>query len=872
MAARPLHERVYRALLRLLPSAFRHEFGASMVDDFRDQRDEAAMHGVSRVRRLWLRTIGGVMRLATREHVGAVVRDVRHAVRLFRRRPSFTVTTVLTLTVGIGVTTATFSIVQAIVLQQIPGPESERLVSIFEVGPEPERRQGSVSNANFVDWRSQVTTLDGLALYNSSSGLVQVDGAAAEQLMGLAVSDDFLRLTGLAPKLGRLFVADDFRAWHAAYASSANSTPRPRVMILSEPAWRRVFGARIDIVGQTIQLNEGPVDIIGVIADHPLLKTFASASSLDYWVPGGAWSMIARRARAQQSVGRLAPGVSLDEAQAEFDVVASRLEAAYPDANSGWTIRLVTLREAVTARVTTQLLFLFGASLCVALIATLNVARLMSTLNEGRRHEFLTRLALGASRLELSRQAITETLVLSVIGGGLGVLLAWLMLPAIVALAPGDIPRLGEVALHPQAMGFALGLTLAVGLVCGLASHLMTPGRLVTGAQSSGRRAGWWPPLMLGAQVAIALVLVIGTTVLVRSMQLVAAEPLGFRPDNVVAATIARPRSVLMPEAHLRTQRVVDRLESHPGVVAAASGPRPLGGGRGGIVRLKNQPGDGIPVHVADVTANYLLVVGATVTQGRGFEGIDWTASPAPAILNEHAVLALGLGSDPLGQELVIDRGTGESAVVVGVVANIRQALEAPSGAALYLPATQSRASWSNQLLVRTTQPPHVVLPDLRAIIREVDPSAGIHRTQTMDERIRELTAPRRFILQLVTTFSILAIVLAVIGLAGVVAESVSQRVREIGIRMALGARSAAIVSLMMHQGLRVVAVGAIVGLAVAYQLRATLEGFVYGVTTTDARSYAIATAAVVVVSLVACYLPARRATTIDPVIALRRE
>jgi len=844
-----------------------------MTEDFRDQRQDAATRSPSRVRRLWLSTIGGLMWLATREHIAAVVRDVRHSVRLFRRRPAFTLTTILTLTAGIGVTTATFSIVQAIVLQQIPGPESERLVSIFEVGPAPEGRQGPVSNANFVDWKPQVTTLDGLSLYNPSAGLVQVEGAPAEQLVGLAVSDDFMTMTGLAPRLGRLFVAEDFQAWHAAYASGANSTPRPRVMVLSESAWRRVFGARADIVGKTIQLNDSPVEVIGVIAEHPLLKMFSTASSdLDYWVPGGAWSMVARRARAQQSLGRLAPGMTIEDAQAEFNVIAARLESEHPDANTGWTIRVVALREAVTTRVTSQLLFLLGASLGVALIAVLNVARLMATLNEARRHEFLTRLALGASRFELSRQAITESLVLSLVGGGLGVLLARLALPGIVALAPGDIPRLSEVALHPQTMGFALGLTLAVGIVCGLASHLSTHGRLVTGAQFTGGRPAWGPTILLGAQVAIALVLTIGTTVLVRSMQLVAAEPLGFMPDNVIATSIALPRSVLMPEAHERTQQLIERLEAHPGVVRAASGPRPLGPGRASVVRPKNRQGDGVPMQVGDITSDYFLVVGAAIRSGRGFVDADRTSSPTPAVLNEQAVEALGLGSDPRGHELVIERSAGETAVVVGVVANIRQVLETAPAPAIYLPATQSRASWSNQLLIRTNQAPAAFLPELRSIVRDLDPTAGLHRIQTMDERIRELTAPRRFIMQLVTTFSVLAIVLAVIGLAGVVADSVSQRVREIGIRMALGARSGAIIALMVRQATRVVAIGAVAGLAIAYQLRTTLEGFVYGVTTMDVWSYGTATAAVVFTSLVACYLPARRATTINPVIALRRE
>lgn len=873
MATRPMHERVYRALLRLLPSAFRQEFGASMTEDFRDQRDHAATQGVRRVRVLWTRTVGGLLWLATREHLGTVVRDVRHAIRLFRRRPAFTLTTVLTLTAGIGVTTATFSVVQAVVLQQIPGPESDRIVSIFEVGPPPELRQGPVSNANFVDWKSQVTTLDALALFNYSRGLVRVGGAPAEELRGLAVSDDFFRLTGLMPRLGRLFVAEDFQAWHAAFAAGARSTPPTRVIVLSERTWQRVFGGRADIVGTTVHLDEEPVEVIGVMADHPLLRVFTTAlgPATDYWEPGGAWPMVVRRARMQQAVGRLAPGRSIEDAQVEFNVIASRLESAFPDANTGWTIRLLPLRDAVAAGVRTQLVFLFGASLCVALIAVLNVARLTGTLNEGRRHEFLTRLALGASRFELSRQAITESLALSVAGGGLGVFLAWLTLPVIVAMAPGDIPRLSEVAIHPQTLGFALGLSLTVGIVCGLVSRVMTPDRLVTGPQISRPRFGWGRSALLGAQVAIALVLAIGTTVLVRSMQSVAAEPLGFSPENVVAATINLPRSSYREQsvAQRLVQQMVDRVEMHPAVVAAAIGPRPLAAGPGSVVRLKGQAGDGTQMQVATVTSNYFLTVGARVTNGRGFVEADTNGSPAPAVLNTEAVRALGLGSDVIGREIEIDQFP---LMVVGVLEDIRQSLEAAPRPTIYVPSSQYPRILSNQLLIRTNQAAEIVMPDLRAIISELDPAAALYRTQTMEQRLRELTAPRRFILQLVTTFSVLAILLAVIGLAGVVAESMAQRVREIGIRVALGARSGAIIALVVRQSIRVIAVGAIVGVLLAYQLRATLEGFVYGVTTTDVWSYGAATVAVVFASLVACYLPARRAVTIDPVVALRRE
>lgn len=863
-------DHVYRALLALLPRSFRDQFGASMMEDFRDQHADAGARSAAGVRRLWVRTLAGLVWLAGREHVGSLRRDITHASRLFLRRRAFTATILLTLAAGIGVTTATFSIVHAVVLQRLPGPESDRLVRVFDVNPAGEPREG-VSNHNFVDWKAQVTTLDGLALYHGHSGTLVTSGQPAEHLSGLAVSDDFLPMLSVQPLHGRLFAPKDFADWHAAMANSA-PTPRPRAIILSERTWHRLFGGSLDVLGTTVSFGEVPVEIVGILSSHPMLAVFPGGSQIEYWAPGGAWSGVTRRTRVQRAIGRLAPGVPLDRAQVEFDRITRQLETAYPDDNKGWTTRLTPFKETVVADVRAQLWLLFGVAACVLVIAALNVARLFATFNAGRRAEFLTRMAIGASRPDLARLAIIEALLLCGLGGGLGIAIAYLSLPALMTLAPLTLPRLSEVSMHGPALVAGISLVLITAITCGLASSLTMPRRLVTSGPTEYRGRGWWRTASVATQVGLALTLAVATTLLVRSMQHVERQSLGFVPRNVLAATVDVPRGTTpsLQAMHAATQAIIDRVEQHPGVVAAATGGRPLGGGGGGTtLRRPDQDSAGVPVGLESVSERYFQVLGAGLESGRWLTPEDTTTSPKVALLNVEAARQLGFGTQAVGQRILHNRDVLE---VVGVVANIRYDLEEEPPAVAYLPVSQSRNFWSGQLLVRTVGPPASLQREIQAMASETDPRVAVYRLQTLDDRLREVTAPRRFLLRLVTTFSVLAIGLAVIGLAGVMAEAVEQRVREIGIRMALGARPGVVVAGIVRYGLRAVVLGLMAGGVLAYQLRTTLEGYVFGVPTHDGLSYLIGATALLVVGTLACYLPARRAATIDPVKALRSE
>ena len=873
MAGPSLPDRLYRALLRLFPREFRGDFGEQMADDFRDQRADAAS---PRDRaRLWTRTVMDALRRAPREHLEILLRDAGYALRLFRRSPGMTASALLTLAIGIGITAAVFSVVYGVLWRSLPLPESERLVYLSQVSPPPDRAETYVSPANFLDWTTESRTLEAMAAIGSRRASV-VTESGAEEVVGAAVSRGFFGVLPVTPLLGRLFNDSDFEPLAAQAAARDPKRPstllQPTVVIIGHELWQRQFGGRLDIIGQKVDFGRaGMVEIIGVL-DQDFRVPVLPATMC--WFPDIP-DADARRARTLMVLGRLAAGTTLAQAQAEFDVLAERLASSYPDANKDRGAKVVSLRRHVTANVEAQLWLLFGTAGCVLLIACANVSNLLLAHTSGRQRELVTRVALGAGRAHLVRQALTEGLVLASIGAAGGFLLAWWAVPSLVGIAPRSIPRLSEVAVGWPALIFAGVAAACVGLTCGLAASL-TGARFVVGStlRTAGAAAGQgrrFRQVLIVGEIALALMLAVAAGLLVQTMRAVSSLPLGYDPWGVIAIGIApdvRALEGAAAKARLEAE-LTKRIRSLPGVIAAGVGPRPLVGGMGTAIELPSRPSVSIGIDVDAVGPGFLEALGARLVAGRFFTERDDSKAPRVAIVNETAKKQYW-PDGAVGERILHD---DQSVVIVGVLADVRRSgLEVEPEPALYLPSGQTGMFWTNNLLVRAGGNPRELLPAIRTVVGEAYPALPLARIETLQDRLEMVMAPRRFTLWLVGLFSIVALGLAVIGIYGVVTESVTQRVPEIGVRMALGASAGGVMRMILRQGAWMIGVGVALGTVAALAMNGVMAAFVFRVPTTDPLSFGIACAALIIAGLLACAVPARRAARIDPVMALRQE
>jgi putative ABC transport system permease protein len=876
MRRQALHERLFAALLRMFPSEFRGDFGDQMADDFRDQREDALKRGRRSAIRLWVKTVVDAVHRAPREHFDILRRDASYAVRLLRRRPGLAASALITLTIGIGLNTAVFSLVSGVLWRSLPLPESGRLVRVFQTdGRDPAHDTTSVAPANFIDWRA-ARSLDGIASLKPFDQTL-IDDGDPEQVATLSVSSDFFRLVPMRPALGRLFNDADFARMTRQIETRLKQymTPVPGTVVLSHDLWQRRFHGSRDVIGRTVRLGTATVEIVGVM-DPRFTYPYAYEKSIDCWLPDVP-DPAQRRARTLMVLGRLAPGATLADARAEFEVMATRLASAYPEANEGRGIYLEPLLESVTAGVRTQMWFLLGAAACVLLIVCANVANLLLAHTSGRRLELATRVALGASRGHLVRQALTEGLLLSAAGGAAGVMLAYWAVPALVSLAPATIPRLHEVSVDGRVLAFAAVVSIVVGLACGLGSSLSIDRRNATGvlraagADSAGHGRRFRQVLTV-AEIAIALLLVITAGLLVRTMRVVGSLDLGFDPSNVIAVGLTPNVQKYPGETKAAYEsELIARVRALPGVIAAGIGSRPLGGG-GMATRAGFPPNYSAKDWIIAVDAvgpGYLEALGARLAAGRFFEERDNAGTPRVALVNQAAVKRFWPTAGAVGQIVLTD----EPLQIVGVVTDVRRVgLEEDPRPTLYVPSAQTHTFWTNNMLVRTKGDPRGALPAIRGIMRQVDGEQALTRIQTLEERLADATAPRRYILWLVGLFSTLALGLAVIGVYAVVAESVAQRVPEIGVRMALGASRADVMGLVLRQGAWMIGVGLAAGGLAAVAFNKVMAGFVFRVATTDPLAYGAAGVCLALVTLAACAIPARRAARVDPVLALRAQ
>ena len=805
------------------------------------------------------------------------VGDLRHAVRLMRRAPSFTALSVLTIGIGIGATTAVFSIVDPVLLQTLPYPRSDRIMLVNE--RDADGGPTTTGFATFSDVARESRTLERVAVLGDwaptiSSG-VGADAEAAELLMGDRVSWGYFRVFGVQPFLGRDFLAED------------DTPANKNVVILSHGLWSRRFASDRTIIGRSILLDGTPMVVVGVMPasfDHVL-------SHAQIWRVLGysaeqPWAC--RTCRHLSMVARLGPGVARETAAAEMDRISHRLVEAYPKEYPAAGMFVTPLQEVVTKAVRPALLAVLGAAVLLLLIACANVVNLQLARAVRRADEFAIRAALGAGRARLAQQLLAEGIVLAALGGAAGVLVARLVLPALVARLPERLPRIGAIELDLGVLAVAAAVTLGLGMVIGLAPAWHGGRRALTGALRG--RGGFGGPShrvaragLVVAEVALALMLLAGAGLVARSLVRLLSVDAGFDPRRLLTLQIQStgPRYDEHAAVYAYHDRVREAVRALPGVTGVGLASQlPLGGNidRNGV-RAQDKPLDNPELAPSGdryvVSADYMRTMRIPILEGRAFTDADAADSAAPVtIVSAELAARIWPGESALGKRIQVGDTASPWRTVIGVAANVRHSgLDAAVTQQFYVPERQW--SWSDSqmaLVVRTHGDPAAIASAVRRAVASIDPSQPIARMATMDQVIATSTAQRQLALTLFAAFGIAAVLLAAFGIYGVLAGSVAERTPEIGLRSALGATPADIVAMVLRQGARLAALGVVLGLAGALALTRFLRTLLFGIAPTDPVTLGAVAVVLVAVAIAACLVPARRAVRVDPITALRAE
>jgi putative ABC transport system permease protein len=882
--------RWFRALLRLFPTEFRGDFGRQMAEDFRDQRDDAAgRRGRRGPVRLWLRTIADIIWRAPLEHADVLRRDAAYALRMLHKRPAATATVVASIAIGVGLTTTLFTVVNSVLWQSLPFPSADRLVRVIEVDSSSQRT-AFLTSGDFADLREATRSFSGLAAGVLTPQTI-VEPGEPEELVGMMVSEGYFETLGVRPVLGRTFNLADYAGTDLDFSVSAvanrleqrdRGRPLARsVIVISHQLWQRRFLGRTDVIGQHVRLASAyVVEIVGVIGPETGAITQGDGYTPEWWMPRGARRGSGRGGNALDAVARLAPEQTLETAGAELAIAGANIAAAFPGPKPQRTFRAIPLLETVVKDIRSQLLFLLGAALCVLLVTCVNVVHLFLANASGRRVELATRVALGATRGTLIRQTLTESAVLAAIGGAGGLLLAALALPLLLTIAPAGVPRLNDIHIDWSTYAFAAGAAIFVAVSCGAAASMSltmtapwrTLGSARSGSTLQGRRTR--RALVVG-EIGVAFVLVVASMLMVRTMHALLTQDLGFNPQGVIAAALPRPaRPPLDPAAHALAHQaevqVIEAVTQLPGVLAAGIGGSPMGlkSGLGGITL----PGDSreLPtVGLAPVSVGYFEALGVRLKEGRLFTQDDSARAPLVAIVCESTAQKFWPSRSAIGETMVLPANGPTQ--VVGVIADMAETPEMKVGG-IFVPHVQSSYVTLPRMLIRTDRDPQALVPAIKAIVQRVNPEHPFPDVVPLQAEIDRATAPRRFVLRLIGLFSILGLALAIIGIYGVLAESVAERVPEIGVRIALGAQPGNVVALIVRQGIWMIAIGIGLGLAGAVAVSRQMTAMVFGVGTLDPLSYLAASVMLALAGLAACTIPARRAASLDPVVALRSE
>ncbi len=843
---------------------------AGMTDSDAWRRAYVAFGGVQQVREAhrevrgapWLTDLGG---------------DVRVALRTLARRPALAGAAVITLALGIGANTAIFSAVDAAILRPLPFPAPDRLVMLGENNPEKNWHMETVAGANYLDWREQVGAFQDIAAY-SDGGHATLTGAGDPQLLTVTgVTGNFFAVLGGRTELGRGFVDDE--TWDTTRSS----------VVLSDHAWRTHFGADPRIVGRTIRLNGRPTQVIGVMG-----SSFTYPSSLvDVWAPEG-WDRAARtkiffrRAHWLRAIARIRPGVSVEEADAQFQVVVRRLQQQYPVTNRVMGAGMEPLHEYLVGDTRTALLVLLAASGLLLLIACANVGNLMLVHANGRAPEVALRLALGAGPWRLTRQVLTESLALSSLGGAAGFGLAWIGVRTIALLAPaGTLPDTG-IHLDWSVLLYTLAITTASGIVFGIGPALWSARRapgdaLKEGGRSphEGHRMRRWGEALAVAEIALALMLTSGAGLLVRSLWRLQHVPPGFDPSGVLTVGFELPqvRYDTTPKINAFDDALLARVRAVRGVTnAAIVSHLPLTGTEWTSdfsIAGRRPDESGSEVAHREAGPEYFRAMHEPLRAGRMFNALDHDGSTRTVVINDVLARRFFQGQNPVGQRLTFDKVPDSSSIwrtIVGVVGSEHQlSLAAEPTIEIFTPQTQE-PSGNIFLIVRAPGDPAALTPQIRAIVHEVDPEQAIVATQTLDDVVATSMARARFLTTLLLVFAVVGLALAVVGVYGVMAQLAQRRTREMGIRLALGAPTRAVRWLIVRHALRMLVPGLVIGIVGALLATQALRSVLYHVAPTDPVTFVAVPLALALSALVASWLPAAQASRADPAQALHVE
>jgi len=802
------------------------------------------------------------------------LQDLRYAFRTMRRDAAFCAIAILILGLGIGANTAIFSVVNTVLLRPLPFYASDRLVWIANTGTTG--LSGATSRvSNYRDWRAMNQSFEDISSYFAFSDYNSYNLTGSgdpERLSGYGVAQNFFPLLGVQPALGRNFDAEE---------SKFNGR---KAAILTYGLWERRFGSDPSIVGRNVILNDTPTTIVGVMPrwfDFP--SVFVPGSKVDLFVPFSISDETDRWGNTLAVVGRLKPGASIGQARAEFNILVDRIHKSHPERGVTWGARLTGLQDQVSGGFRRALVVLLAAVGVVLLIACANLSNLLLARASSRRKEMTVRIALGATRLRLIRQMLTESLLLAICGGIVGVVIAVIATRALAGLQAMNIALLHTVRLDGATLAFATGIAIVTGLLFGLVPALQISGTDVQGGlkessrgSTEGRRSGWIRSTLVVAEIALSCILLVGAGLLIRSFQHVMDVDLGFQPAHTAVWTIETGNRFRQNSQTAEFYRRLERaIEAVPGVESSGvTDCLPLGRNRSWTIGAKGVAYERGQMPLAFpriVDAGYIPAMQIPLRAGRTFTAADDANSEQVMVINEALAHRLWPDRSAIGQEAMI--GGAKSWRIIGVVANVRHAsLEQEGSPEMYLPIPQAGGASSVELVVRTKLPPEAIAPSLRAALQATDPSLPTAEFRTLDGIVDRAVSPRRFVVILLGGFAGLALVLASLGIYGVVSYSVSQRTQEIGVRMALGASAANVQMDILRHTMGLALMGALAGLAGSIAAAHLLESLLFGVKPGDIVTFLAMLSVLTVVAAVAGYVPARRASRIDPMLALRSE